>query len=204
MGNIINRRRVSGSKKSLLPSGYTQLEYIKSTSTQWIDIGYKPNINTRFEISGTQDDTDSALFGLSFVFYCFNNKSDNTYYNFFGDSNSNSFKFTMRGVPVILVMSATDGIIINGTKYVNHLTAGSRTANYTMTLFGRKNNNKDVVEKLGSHKINYAKIYENNILIHNYIPCRYDSDNVLGMFDTVSQTFFTNAGTGTFIPGPEV
>ena len=28
-----------------------------------------------------------------------------------------------------------------------------------------------------------------------------NSDGVLGMYDTVSQQFFTNAGTGTFIAG---
>jgi hypothetical protein len=41
-------------------------------------------------------------------------------------------------------------------------------------------------------------------LVRNFIPARRNSDGVLGMYDTVSNTFFTNAGTGEFIAGPVV
>ena len=33
-----------------LPSGYTELEYIESTGTQYIDTGLKGNLNTKVEI----------------------------------------------------------------------------------------------------------------------------------------------------------
>ena len=190
-----------GTEQRNLPSGYTQVKYLQSSNTQWINTGYYPNQNTKFEISGTQGDTDSALFGLSVVFYCFNNSGSTTFYGFCGDSGS--FNFTMGSVPVVLTMSATDGIVINGTKYID-LTASSTTADYPMALFGRMNNSTGEVAKLGYHRINYAKIYENNILIHSYIPCRRNSDNVLGMFDTVTGNFLTNSGTGTFTAGADV
>ena len=32
-----------------LPTGYTALEWIESTGTQWIDTGYAPNANTKIE-----------------------------------------------------------------------------------------------------------------------------------------------------------
>ena len=41
-------------------------------------------------------------------------------------------------------------------------------------------------------------------LLRDMIPCYRRSDNVIGMFDKVSQTFFTNAGTGTFTKGNNV
>ena len=189
-----------GGTKQGLPDGYTQVEYLQSTGTQYIDTGYYPNQNTKFEISGTQANADSALFGLSAVFYCFDNGRDATFYGFCG--NTGSFNFAIGGTPVVLTMSASDGIVINGTKYAD-LTAGSTTANYSMALFGRMNNATGVVEKLGAHKINYAKIYDNNVLVRNFIPAKRNSDNVVGMYDTVSQTFFTNAGTGTFTAGGE-
>ena len=190
-----------GTEQRNLPSGYTQVAYMRSSGTQWIDTGYYPNQNTKFKISGKQGDTDCALFGLSQVLYCFNNSGTTTYYGFCGDNSS--FTFTMRSVPIVLTMSATDGIVINGTKYVD-LTAGSTTADYPMALFGRMTNTTGEIAKLGNHRINYAKIYENNILIHNYIPCRRNSDNVLGMYDTVTGNFLTNAGTGTFTAGADV
>jgi hypothetical protein len=45
---------------------------------------------------------------------------------------------------------------------------------------------------------------ESGILIRDFIPAKRNSDNVLGMYDTVSGQFFTNAGTGEFVAGPEV
>ena len=52
------------------------------------------------------------------------------------------------------------------------------------------------------HKIYYTKIYDNNILIRDMIPVRRENDGALGMYDTVSGTFFQNQGTGTFTAGP--
>ena len=52
---------------------------------------------------------------------------------------------------------------------------------------------------------NNAKIWDDSgDLVFNGIPARRDSDGVLGIYDTVSNNFFTNAGTGTFIAGPEL
>ena len=34
-----------------LPTGYTQLEYIESTGTQYINTGYKPNERSKFDIT---------------------------------------------------------------------------------------------------------------------------------------------------------
>ena len=39
----------------------------------------------------------------------------------------------------------------------------------------------------------------NGTFIMKMIPCVRKSDNKPGMYDTVSKTFFTNAGTGEFV-----
>ncbi|MCQ2568016.1 MAG: hypothetical protein MJ163_00245 [Alphaproteobacteria bacterium] len=49
-------------------------------------------------------------------------------------------------------------------------------------------------------KIYEYKMWRNGILTQHMIPVKRDS----GMYDTVSKTFFTNAGTGTFTEGPVV
>lgn len=46
--------------------------------------------------------------------------------------------------------------------------------------------------------------YQNNVLVGDFIPAIRNSDNVVGMYDTVSGTFFTNAGTGAFVAGPVI
>lgn len=56
----------------------------------------------------------------------------------------------------------------------------------------------------------YGKLYKftmadaNGNLIRNFVPCYRKSDSVVGLYDPVSSTFFTNAGTGSFTAGPEV
>ena len=46
--------------------------------------------------------------------------------------------------------------------------------------------------------------YQNNVLVGDFIPAIRNSDNVVGMYDTVSGTFYTNAGTGDFTAGTVV
>ena len=53
-------------------------------------------------------------------------------------------------------------------------------------------------------RIYYLQITDGMNTVRNFIPARRNSDGVLGMYDTVSNTFFTNAGTGEFIAGPMV
>lgn len=45
------------------------------------------------------------------------------------------------------------------------------------------------------------KIYDNNTLVRNFIPCIQNSSKKAGLFDTVSGTFFANSGTGEFTWG---
>jgi hypothetical protein len=51
-------------------------------------------------------------------------------------------------------------------------------------------------------RIYELSIYEDGAIVCNLIPVK-NTSNVIGMYDTVSGTFFTNAGTGEFIAGPE-
>ena len=46
-------------------------------------------------------------------------------------------------------------------------------------------------------------MYDNNTLVRDMIPVRRNSDNAVGMYDRVSDTFFANAGTGTFTAGAD-
>ena len=47
-------------------------------------------------------------------------------------------------------------------------------------------------------------IKENNNVVADFIPCYRKSDGEIGMYDTISKTFYTNSGTGTFLKGDDV
>ena len=45
-----------------------------------------------------------------------------------------------------------------------------------------------------------CKFYENGVLVRNYVPSQ-NPDNVIGLYDCVTKTFYSNAGTGVFTGG---
>lgn len=48
------------------------------------------------------------------------------------------------------------------------------------------------------------KIYDNEDLVRDFVPCYRKSDNVIGLYDKVNRQFYTNAGTGIFSKGDDV
>lgn len=48
------------------------------------------------------------------------------------------------------------------------------------------------------------KFYQDNVLIRDFIPCYRKSDNEIGLYDLVTETFYTNKGTGTFLKGNNI
>lgn len=56
----------------------------------------------------------------------------------------------------------------------------------------------------GTKRIFYFLINESNTKVREFIPCYRKVDLVAGMYDRVNGVFYTNAGTGSFIVGPDV
>ena len=89
-------------------------------------------------------------------------------------------------------------ITIDGVVYTENIVP-SAVGSSNFSLFRHSANYR---AKL---KMYYFKLYDSSgILVRDYIPVRRDSDGVLGMYDLVNGVFYSNAGTGTFIAGPEV
>ncbi|MBO7509174.1 MAG: hypothetical protein J6T57_02775 [Alphaproteobacteria bacterium] len=186
-----------------LPADYTKLEYLQSTGTQYIDTGYIPNQSTGVQTKvkfNSVTNGQTMVFGAgtsynarSFEFYTWNQQTEFNY---------NSARF---GVNVslndIVELNWNKNIVnysINGVQQnTMTLPASTFTVLYTMTLF--------TLSRPGGYfigNIYYFKIYDNDVLVRDFIPAQRNSDGELGMYDTISRTFFTNAGTGSFIAGP--
>ena len=78
----------------------------------------------------------------------------------------------------------------------------SWTNQQSLYLFARHVNTAPYYDGNGNITNYSIKIYESNILVHNFIPCIHNNDNTPGMYDLVDGIFYTNQGTGTFIAGP--
>lgn len=53
-------------------------------------------------------------------------------------------------------------------------------------------------------RFSYFRILSSGVIRCDLVPCYRKADGEIGMFDLVSKTFLTNAGTGTFTKGADV
>ena len=187
-----------------LPDGYTELEYLQSSGTQHIDTGFKPNQNTRVvcktvcQVSSTANWVFGARTSSSSNQYTFLGASAGTYASGFATAAVN-FPSSLNTTKPIVVDKNKAVTTINGGNAVTN-TSATFTAPVNLALFAVNTNG---TISYGKVKIYYVQIYDNGTLIRNMAPAR-NSSGTLGMYDTVNDTFYTNAGTGVFTAGAEI
>ena len=196
-------QRVSGG----LPAEYQQIEWIQSTGTQYIATNYVPGNNLKVNLKYSfasqlpNDKNDELFFGarddsseriwvevyLQTRCYCANGYS--------------GYRNVLNGVGLSLntvhsiymdneIMSVDNNTVSKTTDYSN--------PDLPIHIFGWNHN--------GTHdytssvlRIHELKFSEGNNISANFVPCVRKADGEPGMYDTVSKTFYTNAGTGEFI-----
>ena len=186
--------------RSKLPQGYTELSYIQGDGASCINTRFNPNQNTvvRADIAndlssvtcwifGARNGTNDGAFG--FLTYKGAYRAD------YGTETTN-----LSGTPTerFIIEMNKNSVKIDGAVIA---TASVQTfaTNYPMFLFA--NNNAGSAAGFSTTKIYGCKIYNGDVLMREFIPCQRNSDNALGMYDTVHGTFYQNAGSGAFIGG---
>ena len=196
-------------KSGLLPDGYTQLEYIESTGTQYIDTGFKPNQDTRvvaeveLKIDGnnyflfgarystSNNSTTAATFGFN-AYQTFYRTHYRDGYSDFASAVSYDGKFTIDKNKNVTTLNDKEVITRTYTTF---------SAPCNMVIFAVNTNGK--VGTYGKAKVYSFKIYDNGTLVRDFIPCKNPS-GVVGLYDLVNDKFYPNSGTGTFIAGAVV
>lgn len=178
-----------------LPSGYTKLEYIESTGTQYISTGITPTENTKVVIEFNSSTSSGVVFG-----------QDSGY-------KVNAFMFAM--TVVVFDSTKKDISISANTKHTvqvapkafkvdngssQYIYANKVNAAYPMFLFG--NNRKGKFSEGVAMKLYSFKVYENDVLIADYIPCK--QGNAVGLYDDVAGAMNLPLGTGDFTAGPSI
>ena len=186
-----------------LPSGYTQLEYIQSSGTQYINTGFKPNQDTRvtcdFEyISSVEEQTIFMARRTSAQdqFGLFHNTSGWTF-RYGANSAANN---TIGIMDRILLDINKNVATLNGVKLTN--SAATFNTGTNLMLFVRNTNG--TLNNYAIAKLYACSIYsDETTMIRNFIPCKNPS-GVIGLYDLVNNQFYQNAGTGSFVAGAEV
>lgn len=200
-------------KKSRLPIGYQEVEYLESSGQQYINTNFIPSNNTTVNLKvSISDYTQNVhIFGCKGTgnnrFSLVYNYNDNKYfYLTLGSAGINNITIPR----VVLINTIHD---ITAGKIDSYLALKVDTESVTksmmvidpgtsMIMFAGEWNGS--IMSYSKCKIYNFKIEDNGIVYRNFVPARRISDNTLGMYDLVSNTFFTNKGTGTFIAGPDV
>ena len=185
-----------------LPSGYTELEYIQSSGTQYINTGFKPNQDTKISIT-----VDFPLSGTSWLYGGRTSAGSNSL-GFLCESGSR-YRFDYASSITALTVKPTGKFTIDSDKnkcYINGelaFTAPYKTFASPVNMYIFNNNNNGSLSGGSSAKLYNCSIYDNGVLIRSFIPCKNASGTV-GLYDSVNNQFYKNAGRGTFIAGPEI
>jgi hypothetical protein len=202
---------------------YRQVEYLKSTGTQCIQTDILPDINMEVQFDGKVEalmgasTKIGAIFGatnstVGFTVLFYPPEEANwtecvfywgfTYYS--GLTGNNIISRTADRKPftdrnVYTVRKGFMSVGNQSTTVSTGVTANS--LDIGMGVFGR--NNTGTLQPIDAYNVwCYGfKIYKNNELIHNLIPVERKTDSKLGLYDIITNKFYTNAGTGTFEKG---
>lgn len=175
-----------------------EVEYIESVNADaYIDTGFMPNNKTRIVMNyHGEDSTTEAV-------YVFGVGVRDT-------SNLFSLKVTTSGVKYTLDWAATStGTSVSiGERHVidlnkNVITIGSASKTVTDVEFQCTSNlrllsgtNSSGAERFSNGIIYSCQIYDDDVLIRDYIPVRVGNEGAL--FDKVEGKLYTSAGTGSF------
>lgn len=173
--------------QSLLPSGYTALEYIESVGAQYIDTGLIVNKTDSYEMILiahliNNDNFAGANGYLQFQAKIGNNKKSKI-----------DIKYINK-IETIFVdnqqVSSTDwSTSYNGT-------------NVKLGIFKLGDANNTWYSQTGqSGKLYSCKILNNNNLIRNFIPCK-NTSGIAGLWDTINKQFYVSASIADFTAGP--
>lgn len=179
-------------------SAYERLKYIENTSTAYIETRFVPNINSSFLYTFaytifTNDDcfgvgSYSGGWGLhthsasSMIGYTFGRDIGVHYAN---DNSKHSF-------------GLIGNQVIYDDKAVSTFTRAKIDSTYPLLIFCPHTSS---LGRYQHQRVYGLKLWDENILVHDFIPVRRRSDGKIGMLDKIDGQFYTSPNGVEFIGG---
>ena len=195
-----------------LPSEYQEVEYIENTGTQYIitDLLFPKDLeNPKIEWGFMQIAVPS---GDNMVFGYWSNGS--IYYEVYNSTTLSYASIGKNHYDRISNSNLTKDMFIAGvmtkeTMYLNeysYATNAEDTIDQSvrpMAIFAWNSSSGRTYTNKGA-RIYYLRFFDGNTKMADYVPCYHKSDGEIGMYDTVTKTFYTNSGTDTFLKGADI
>lgn len=177
----------------------SEIEYLESSGTQYINTNVFPNQDTSIELSMyANNSAQQDFFGASgdlnaYVYGAYNGASK------FYDNYNDDIALQNSIIGGRLLIKKTKNVTeITGDSNINYTHSNSTfTATYSMYLFARRK--IDGAYRPAKMKCYYLKIWDGLTLVRDFIPVRKVTTGYL--YDKVSGNLFGNSGTGDFILG---
>lgn len=197
-----------------LPDGYTELESIESTGTQYIDTGVNIDNNLGVEmdfVCKSAISTTGGEFG-SFFGGSKNASGDigarvwiGTYKH---GSNLGTFDWNQTSYNGGLSVGTRMQLSLrNGTYTTSNgvsVTPPAATFDAAQNAYLFATNTGGITVERAKVLLYSCKVYSGDTLARDFIPAKRNSDGAIGLYDLVTEAFFANSGTGVFTAGAEV
>lgn len=186
--------------------GFTVLEYLESPGDAYIDTGFvhnSDNIRGEIRVGVSENIASSKNFNI------IGNQTANEGYSVgWADNQFKVWVVTtgqrLRGPDHPLVANGVYDIAYEFKNGRQYLTDGSDTRD--MAHDGGIVTDKPIhlfdngVQEMSYNfkgRVYWIRLYENNVLVHNFLPVRQDGTDLIGIFDTVTGSFFTNSNANS-------
>ena len=185
-----------------LPSGYTELEYIQSSGTQYLDSGvtFEKTDAVEFEILWTVTPPSSGTYVCGN--YYLQVGMGTSGYGIYAASNTKAYgtKDRMR----VTFASVQETLLVNDAQVFTHDWSGQNLSNVKLGILklGMEGNAWYSSAPV-SAKVYSCTIKKGGALVRDFVPCK-NAAGVIGLWDDVNSVFYQNAGSGVFTAGPEV
>ena len=187
-----------------LLKGYTQLEYIESSGTQYIDSEIIGNNDYKFEMTYQLTDAEQSNRGM---FGTITSSDTQRFEIYLTQSYGYKLQF---GYGTSYRNALTEDtnkhtLVADGNKWYQDETLvhtfTEETFNWSSSFY-LFNMNRPTMLNGSKYKLFSAKLYDDNgTLVRDFIPVIRHKDNQVGLLDLVNLKFYGNQGTGEFIGG---
>lgn len=196
------RRQLMAIQTGRLPGAYQRVEYMRGEKAL-IDLDYAPKVNPRVVCSYLiSDNADNDIMGFQFnaqpSFIINPAIYQLRWYNRFWATRPYDLDDTMLAKGIKQTWEFGNIVKYNGAeiKQIYAVLPDWSGNKQSFRLFGARNEHNDI------QFYDFA-LYDGGQLVRNLIPCKRKSDDIPGMYDTVTKTFFIQS-KGTLIAGPEI
>ena len=195
--------KVPNQQNTSFSNDYYPLEYIESNGTQYINTGFTPNQNSAIsvDIDVFEQSTHAAVFTarsattgntiMALVhgdgYWCVDR----------GSSSSNRVQFSELSLTgrVSVCLNKYHASFNKGEYFHNYSSTDSFTCGGALMLLRDSMDNRYHMKA----RLYECKVWDNDVLVRDYVPVLRTSDGMVGLYDKVNSTFYQDAAGGNFI-----